>query len=85
MSDAGAVGVAIHEIAILLSKKYYSLPDGDNAKSYIGFNLVFLKDLVNIIQKEHNVDLYLENDLRDIDFFKNEKKELDYIKKRLEE
>ena len=68
MSDAGAIGVAIHDIAMLLSKKYYKLDDADKAKSHIGFNLVFLKDLVNIIQMEHGVDLYLENNLSDIDF-----------------
>lgn len=85
MSDAGAIGVAIHDIAMLLSKKYYNMSDEDKTKSHIGFNLVFLKDLVNIIQMEHGVDLYLENNLSDIDFFKNEDEELDYLKKQLEE
>lgn len=83
MSDAGAIGVAVHDIAMLLSKKYYKLDDADNAKSHIGFNLVFLKDLVNIIQNEEGIDLYLEKDLQDIDFFKNEEKELEYLKEKL--
>jgi len=85
MSDAGAIGVAIHDVAMLLSKKYYNLSEDDKVKSHIGFNLVFLKDLVNIIQMEHGVDLYLENNLSDIDFFKNEEKELDYLKEKLGE
>lgn len=83
MSDAGAIGVAVHDIAMLLSKKYYKLDDSDNVKSHIGFNLVFLKDLVNIIQNEEGIDLYLEKDLQDIDFFKNEEKELEYLKEKL--
>lgn len=85
MSDNGAIGVAVHDMAILLSKKYYDLPDDDKVKGYIGFNLVFLKDLVNIIQKEQGVDLYLENDLMDITFFRNEEKELEYLKKIINE
>ena len=83
MSDAGAIGVAVHDIAMLLSKKYYKLDDADNVKSHIGFNLVFLKDLVNIIQNEECIDLYLEKALQDIDFFKNEEKELEYLKEKL--
>lgn len=83
MSDAGAIGVAVHDIAMLLSKKYYKLDDDDNVKSHIGFNLVFLKDLVNIIQNEEGIDLYLEKDLQDIDFFKNEEAEFEYLKEKL--
>ena len=63
MSDAGAIGVAVHDIAMLLSKKYYKLDDADNVKSHIGFNLVFLKDLVNIIQNEERELEYLKEKL----------------------
>lgn len=83
MSDVGAIGVCLHNIAEIFSKKYYEISDDNAAKSYIGFNLVFLKDLVNIIQLEENIDLYLENGLADIPFFKNEDEEMKYLQKQL--
>lgn len=83
MSDAGAIGVTLHDLAETLSDEYYK--SEGNVKSHIGFTLVFLKDLVNIIQKDTKVDLFLHHDLRDITFFANEEKEMQYIKKYLKE
>ncbi|MBQ6219971.1 MAG: hypothetical protein IJH63_00620 [Methanobrevibacter sp.] len=83
MSDGGAVGVCIHDVAEILSEKYYNCNDEDIVKSHIGFNLVGLKDLVNIIQKEANVNLHLCDNLEDIRFFKNEEQELKYLQEKL--
>lgn len=81
MSDAGAIGVTIHDLAEILSQRYYNTRE-DKVKSHIGFGLILLKDLVELIEKKE-IDLYLE-DLPGIEFYKNEDSELEFIKNYLD-
>lgn len=77
MSDQGAIGVRIHDLSETLSERYYGC--GNNrVKSHIGFGLILLKDLVNLIESD-GIDLYLD-DLPEIPFYKNESVEFDFIK-----
>lgn len=81
MSDNGAIGVIIHDLAETLSEKYYQTNGNDRVKSHLGFGLILLKDLTDIIQKE-NIDLDLDN-LPSINFYMNEDAECEFIRKYL--
>ena len=80
MSDSGCIGFIIHDLAEDLSKQYYSV-ENKKLKSHIGFGLILLDDLRDLIQKQ-GIDLE-DNDLPVIKFYRDMDKEYGFVKNQL--
>lgn len=82
MSDAGAIGFQIVDFADYLSGKYDE-EDNPRIKSHLGFGLIMLKDLVDVIQHKHKMDIDAYDDLNELTFYKNQDEAEQLIKKEL--
>lgn len=82
MSDAGAIGFAMVDFADLLSERYYR-ENNPHVKSHIGFGLIMLKDLIELIEVKEHIDMDALDDLNNLQFFKNEEEAKKFIQKEL--
>ena len=71
MSDAGAIGLQIVDFAEYISEKYYK-ENNEKIKSHLGFGLIMLKDLVDVIENKTDIDIDAYEDLNQLKFFKNQ-------------
>lgn len=78
MSDIGACGVVIEDFLEYLNMKYYT-EESLMVKSHIGFSMIMLKDLIELIEIKEDLPLDIYNDLEFIRFFKNESENMKLI------
>ncbi len=71
MGDAGAIGLQIVDFAEYISEKYYKEND-EKIKSHLGFGLIMLKDLVDVIENKTGIDIDAYEDLNQLKFFQNQ-------------
>ena len=73
MGDIQYCGVIIEDFLDYMSLKYYT-EDSRLIKSHIGFALIMLKDLIEIIEVKEDLDLDLYYHLNRLQFFKEQDK-----------